>query len=138
MIRVRTQLLFPCFITLAACAHHRDVHPSENGVHEAVIKTEDKSTGFRQAMSQANHYCEQLGKKAYQVNESNEYVGSMDESTYNQGKTIARVAKVAGTVGYVFGGKNAAAIGGTAALGGIAGDAALGEGYEYRLSFTCK
>jgi hypothetical protein len=138
MIQVRTLLLFSCFITLAACAHHRDVHPSDNGVHEAVIKTEDKGAGFRDAMSQAHHYCEQIGKKAYQVSESNEYVGGMDESSYNKGKTIARVAKVAGTAGYIFGGKSAAAIGGTAALGGIAGDAALGEGYEYRLRFTCK
>jgi len=138
MISLRTQLLIPCLVTLAACAHHRDVHPSDDGVHEAVIKTEDKSEGFRQAINQANHYCEQFGEKAYQVSESNEYVGSLDETTYNQGKTIARVAKAAGTVGYVFGGKNESAIGGTAVLGGIAGDAALGEGYEYKLRFRCK
>jgi hypothetical protein len=138
MFSVRTKLLFPCFITLAACAHHRDVHPSDDGVHEAVIKTENKSDGFREAMSQANHFCEQNGRRAYKVSESSDYVGGMDESTYNQGKTIAKVAKVAGTVGYIFGGKNESAIGGTAAIGGIAGDVALGEGYEYRLRFTCK
>ncbi len=138
MISVRTQLLIPCLFALVSCAHHRDVHPSEDGIHEAVIKTEEKTEGFRNAMAQANHYCKQFGETAYQVSESNEYVGSMDEQSYNQGKTVTKVAKAVGTVGYIFGGKNESALGGVAALGGIAGDAALGNGYEYKLRFRCK
>jgi hypothetical protein len=128
----------PCFLLLAACAHHHDVHPSDDGLHSVILNTEAKDEGFRDAMSQANHYCGQFNQQAYQVSESSKYVGSMDESTYNTSKTISKVAKVAGTAGFIFGGKTEAQVGGTAALGGVVGDTALGEGYQYKMQFKCK
>ncbi|HYX35656.1 MAG TPA: hypothetical protein VE954_21370 [Oligoflexus sp.] len=130
--------VIPGFMLLTACAHHRDVRPSEDGLHSVQFQTEEKGQGFREGMSQANHYCEQFKQQAYQVNESSQYVGSMDESTYNTGKTVSKVAKVAGTAGYIFGGKNESKVGGAASVGGVVGDAVLGEGYQYQMRFKCK
>ncbi len=119
---------------LTSCAHHRDVRPAEDGLHLVQFNTEEKGEGFHDGMSQANHFCDQFKQKAYQVSESSQYVGSMEESTYNTGKTVTKVAKVAGTAGYIFGGKKESDIGGTATVG----DAVLGEGYQYQMRFKCK
>jgi hypothetical protein len=130
--------LIPVFMLLTACAHHRDVRPAEDGLHTVSFNTEAKGEGFREGMSQANHYCDQFKKQAYQVGESSDYVGSMDESSYNTGKTVSKVAKVAGTAGYIFGGKNESKVGGVTSVGGVVGDAVLGEGYQYKMQFKCK
>ena len=122
---------------LAACAHHRDVRPGANGIHKVVSQSEDTAEGSRDAISQANHYCEQFGKKAAFVEENQKYTGDMDEKTYKNAKRATKVAKVVGGTAWVFGGRNESNVGGLVGLGGAAGDAALGNGYTVQMQFKC-
>ncbi len=123
-----------------SCAHHRDVRPTDEGVHKVVLLTEDKDAGYRDAMSQANHYCkeEEGNKRAVVVTEGSKYTGSMDESTYKTSKTAAKVAKGVGSAAWVFGGKNESTAGGIVGLGGGIADGAIGSGYTYEMKFKCR
>ena len=123
---------------LASCAHHRDVRPGANGFHRVVIRTADKEEGSREAISQANHYCEQTNKSAVFTEENQAYTGDMDEKDYQKGKKISQVAKVVGGTTWALGGKKESNIGGIVGLGGTAADAALGEGYTVTMKFKCQ
>ena len=92
----------------------------------------------REALSQANHYCEQKKKEAAVVSEGTQYTGSMDESTYRTSKTAAKVAKGVGSAAWVFGGKNESTAGGIVGLGGGIADGAIGTGYTYEMKFKCQ
>lgn len=130
--------ILPLFaFTLLACAHHRDVRPGADGIHRVVITTDDKELGSRSAISQANSYCEQFDKSPAFISESQEYTGSMDESDYQTGKTISKVAKVVGGTTWVMGGRTERNIGGVVGLGGAAADEALGKGYTVTMKFKC-
>ncbi len=123
---------------LVSCAHHRDVRPGEDGLHRVVVRTEDKEAGSRDAISQANHFCEQRKLAAVFVNETQNYTGDMDEQNYQTGKKISKVAQVVGGTTWALGGKRESNIGGIVGLGGTAADAALGEGYTVTMTFKCK
>jgi hypothetical protein len=51
-------------IFAVACAHHRDVRPGVDGINLVVVQTEDSEDGSRNAISQANHYCKEQGRKS--------------------------------------------------------------------------
>jgi hypothetical protein len=123
---------------LMGCAHHRNVRPGASGIHTVVVVAEDKEEGSEDAIKQANHFCEQRNKVAAFVDEKQQYTGDMSESDYKKGKTISKVAKAAGGAAYVFGGKRESDIGGVVGLGGVVGDAALGEGYTVTMKFKCQ
>lgn len=125
-------------ILTAACAHHRDVRPGADGLNKVVVSAEDADQGSHNALSQARHYCESKNKEAVIVDENSKYVGSMDESTYKNVKTGSKVASAVGGAGMVFGGKNEKNAGGLLAIGGVAGDAAAGNGYSYTMTFKCQ
>lgn len=129
-------LLF-LFAISVACAHHRDVRAGADGVHRVVVQSEDTDEGSRDAISQANHFCEQRGRSAAFVNEDKKYTGNMSESDYKNTKTAAKVAQAAGGAAWVFGGKNESAIGGIVGLGGGVADAAAGKGYTVEMRFKC-
>lgn len=120
-----------------ACAHHRDVRLGADGVHRVVIKSEDGDEGSRDAIEQANHFCEQRGQQAAFVKEEKKYTGNMDEQSYKNAKAATKVAKTVGGAAWVLGGKNESNLGGIVGLGGMAGDAALGEGYTIEMQFKC-
>lgn len=124
-----------CFIS---CAHHNDVRPGASGLHRVVIVTEDTDAGSRNAIAQANHYCKEKNKEAVFVEEDKKYTGSMDESTYKTGKTMAKVAKAAGGAAFVFGKRKASNTGGVVSLGGGIADSALGNGYTVEMKFKCQ
>ncbi len=128
-----------CFVVvnLISCAHHRDVRPGVEGVHRVVIKSDDHDEGTRQAISQANHFCEERGKSTAIVTEEKKYTGTMSESDYKTAKTASKVATAAGGMVHVFGGKNESTAGGIVGLGGIVGDAALGKAYDIEMKFKC-
>ena len=115
-----------------------DVHPMESGVHKVSFKTERKGDGYRQAMPQAQAYCQDVMRKnAVQVKESSDYIGRVDEDLYNSGKTASKVAIAVGGAGAVLGGDTEQNVGAVAAVGGGIADTALGLGYEYTLEFKC-
>ena len=119
------------------CAHHRDVRPGVDGVHNVIIKTDDTDKGSRNALKQANHFCEERGLGAAIVNEEQKYTGTMKEETYNNAKTAAKVATAVGGAVYVFGGKNESALGGITGLGGGIADQVLGDGYMVQMKLKC-
>lgn len=129
-------LLIVLFV--AACAHHRDVRPGADGTHRVVLRTDDVDDATRGAIKQANHYCKEKKQEAAFVNEEKKYDGDMDERDYKQAKRVTQVAKTVGGAVWVFGGKRESAIGGLAGLGGVAGDAALGEPYTVEMRFKCQ
>ena len=123
---------------LSGCAHHRDVRPGADGVHKVVIPTPDQDEGSQEAIAQANHYCESMNKSAAFVEEKSNYKGDVSEDSYKNGKKVTKVAKVLGSTAYVFGGKNESNLGGIIGLGGVAGDAVLGNGYKIEMKFKCQ
>lgn len=122
---------------LISCGHHKDVRPGTSGVHRVVVVTEDSAQGQRNAINQANHYCDQFKKTAAFENETSKYTGSVDETTYKRTKMASRAAKAAGGTTWAMGGKREHNAGGVVGLGGIALDSALGNGYTVEMSFKC-
>ncbi|MEI8027344.1 MAG: hypothetical protein WCI18_13430 [Pseudomonadota bacterium] len=129
----------PFILLLTHCAHYPDVRPSDTGNHSVSFMTESSEDGYRNAKSQADSYCDDVHKKrAYISKEENKYKGSMDEKTYKNAKTAAKVTGMVGTAGYLFGGKKQSEVGGIVGLGGGITDAALGSAYRYTMYFRCK
>lgn len=124
-------------MTLVACAHHRDVRRGSEGVNRVVVEAEDQESGIKNAMAQAKHYCSEKNQEAEFITEKETYKGDVEESTYKKAKTATKVASVVGGAAAVFGGRNERAAGGLALLGGAAGRAALGKGYQVEMTFRC-
>jgi hypothetical protein len=119
------------------CAHHRDVRAGADGIHRVVIQTDDTDAAARDAISQANNFCEERNKQAAFINEDKKYTGDMDESTYKTGKRASKAAQAVGGAVWVFGGKTESDIGGITGLGGAVADSALGKGYTVEMKFKC-
>lgn len=122
---------------VGACAHHRDVRAGADGTHRVVINTDDKDEGAREAIRQANHFCNQRNLAAAFVEEGSTYQGDMDEQNYKNAKKASQVAKVLGGTTYVFGGKKESSVGGVVGLGGAVADTVLGKGYAVEMKFKC-
>lgn len=120
------------------CAHHRDVRPGDNGIHRVSVQTEDKEEGSRDAISQANHYCEQYKRSAVFIEENQKYTGGGDERSYKNAKTAAKVAQGVGSAAWVFGGKRESKAGAIVGLGGGIADGVLGKGYTVDMKFKCQ
>jgi len=133
-----SSLMIVSFGFLSSCAHHRDVRPGVDGLHRVVIQSDNTDESKRDAIAQANHYCESLHKSAAFIDESQKYTGSMDESDYRNAKTASKVATGAGSAVHVFGGKNESTVGGIVGLGGAIADQALGNGYTIEMKFKCQ
>ncbi len=126
-------------LLIGGCAHHRDVRPGVDGVHRVTLQTEDKDEGFRNAMSQAEHYCKEKASGSPAVlNEGSQYTGSMDEGSYRTGKTVSKVAAAAGGAVFALGGKKESTAGGIVGMGGGIANAALGKGYTFEMKFKCQ
>ncbi len=124
---------------LTSCAHYPDVRPGESGVHTVIIGTERKGDGFQEAWSQAKDYCDDVYKqRPVRLTEKSEYIGSMDESTYNASKTGLKVIEGVGTATAIFGGKKESKAGAAAGVGAGIGDGAMGKGYQMTVTFKCK
>ncbi len=137
-MRIFLKLTLLTFLA-SACAHYPDVRPAADGIHTVSFLTESKNEGYQAAFSQAKDYCDDVVKKRPAVvSEKSQYVGSMDESTYNAAKTASKVVGAVGAAGAVLGGKNERQVGGVATVGGGIASGALGQGYEYTLKFKCE
>lgn len=131
-------LAFVSVLLLSSCAHHRDVRPGDDGVHRVVVQATDTEEGAREAVSQANHFCEKRKQYAVFLKEEQKYTGDMDEQTYKNARRATKVAQVAGGAAWVFGGKRESTIGGITGVGASAANAAIGEGYNVEMQFRCK
>jgi len=137
--RFASALLFGLSVAAVGCVHYPDVRPGDKDIHQAIIKTERKGEGFREAFAQAKDFCEDVYQnRPTKISETSKYTGTMDESTYNQAKTAAKVVGGIGAAAAVFGGKNETKAGVVAGSGGAIADSSLGRDYEYTLTFRCK
>jgi hypothetical protein len=137
-MKVQLVSLFVGFMAVA-CAHHPDVRPGDDGVHKVVITGDDQDEIAREALSQANSYCSHVHEKSPAVvSEESKYIGDMDEQTYKNSKRATSAAKVLGGAGVVLGGRNERNAGGVVGVGGIVGDAVIGQGYRMTMKFKCK
>lgn len=135
----RLSLSLGFFALLTACAHYPDVRPAADGIHKVSFQTEGKDEGFQKGFAQAKDYCDDTQKKrAVTVSEASEYIGSMDEKTYNNLKMASKITGAIGGAGLILGGKNEQKAGGAAAVGGGIADSALGTGYKYTMTFKCE
>ena len=131
-------LFIAVFLTVTACAHYPDVRPGSEGVHYVSISGEDEDDLAREGLRQANAYFNYAHKKtAGVVSEKKEYINDMDEKNYKNAKRASTVAKVIGSAGMIYGGKTERKVGGVSAIGGVAGDSAIGKGYKVTIKFKC-
>lgn len=138
-MKFATKVLFlGMVLILASCAHHRDVRPGADGIHRVAVNTDDEAEGSREAIEQANHFCEQRKLSAAFIKEDKKYTGSMNEEDYKKMKMAGKVATTVGSAAYVFGGKNESNVGGLVGLGGIAANSVAGKGYTVQMQFKCQ
>lgn len=139
MNRTMTLTVFGILTLLfvSGCAHHRDVRASADGVHWVQLKSETEEDGMRDAIAQANHFCEERKMAAAVVSEDKAYKGDMDEANYKKMKTAGKVAQTAGGAVYVLGGQRESNIGGLVGLGGGIASQIAGEGYQVKVKFKC-
>jgi len=129
------------FTLFTSCAHHRDVRRGASGINWVEIKAESKESGTKNAISQANHFCEQYEKSAAFISEQKSYTGSMKESDYRTTKNIGKAAQMIG--GTMFGaghGTNHHVTGNAGGLLGLGGSVAsemAGKGYTINMKFKC-
>ncbi len=129
---------FSMALLFVSCAHHRDVRPGADGIHTVIIHTDESEEGSRNAISQANHFCEERQQSAAFVNEDTKYTGSMDKENYDSLKTASKVAKTVGGAAWVFGGRQEKNVGGLVGLGGVVADDVAGKGYTVQMKFKCQ
>jgi hypothetical protein len=138
MKNIKTVISISLSTLLVACAHHDNVRPSDNGEHYVMLTSETKSEAGKEAINQSNNFCEELDKKAYVLNESIEYKGTMPEDEYLTSRNIATAVQSAGSTLWVLGEKSVDDLGAAIAIGaGIAEDS-MGQPYELKMSFTCR
>lgn len=125
-------------LALSNCAHHRDVRPGVDGIHRVVVQSEQPEEGAQNAISQANHYCDQFDKSAAFLAEEKKYTGTMKEEDYQTAKTASQVAQAIGGAGYVLGGRNERTAGGIVGVGGSIARGAIGKGYATEMRFQCQ
>lgn len=125
-------------VALSSCAHHRDVRPGADGIHRVVVATEDSDEGAREAIDQANYFCEKRNLSAAFINEDKKYSGSMKEDDYKKLKTAGKVAAGLGSAAFIFGGKNESTAGGIVGLGGAVASSVAGKGYTVEMKFKCQ
>jgi hypothetical protein len=132
-------LVISVALSAASCAHYPDVRPGDSEVHTVIIMTERKDEGFKESFAQAKDFCDDVFKqRPVRVKETSEYVGTMDESTYNAAKTASKVAQGVGVAAAVLGGKNESKAGVGVGVGGGIADGAIGKDYKYTMTFKCK
>ncbi len=135
--------LFTLFF-LSACGHHRDVRPGNKGINTVSVLAEDETSGMRDALNQANHFCDESEKKAIVLEESSKYTGDMDESTYKNMKKASKVGKtLSGTkLGTNSGtspvGSKRNQTGSATGVGSEVLDDLAGQGYTVTMRFRCE
>jgi len=125
-------------LLIISCAHHRDVRPGIDNIHKVVIKCDDNEIGARDAIEQAQNFCEKYDKSAAFIKETSQYTGDISENNYKTIKKVSKVAKVIGGPAFVFGkSEGVQTAGGLLGIGGAVADATAGDGYSVEMNFKC-
>lgn len=87
-------ILLSALFIVTGCAHHRDVRPGVDGVHQVIVRAQDKGSAERDAISQAEHFCQQSQKIPGIIEEKTIYTGTIDEATRETLRKASMAAKV--------------------------------------------
>jgi hypothetical protein len=138
-MKFRFLLTLPA-ILLIACAHHRDVRPSADGINYVVVRDPTREAAERSALRQANHYCESLEKHAAIVSEKSDYKGSMDENTRETLRKASAAAMILGGGAGVLGHEPGVRSGGSVvgAAGTVGAVMTSGDDYVAEMKFKCQ
>jgi hypothetical protein len=135
--RVKIIIVIFLIIFMISCAHHRDVSAGARGTFIVAFQTQDKTSGYGNAKSQADHYCQGDSKRAYILKEGYKYTGKMKEKAYRYARMASKVAKGVRTSGYGFSREKNHNTDRIIGLGGELSDNDLPQGYTYHLFFQC-
>ncbi len=131
-------LIFLAMLIFSSCGHHRDVRPGVEGFHTVKVEAHDPEQGARDAIKQAQHFCEQRNMDAAFIKEDKKYTGDMDEKSYNNIIKASKVAQAVGGSLWVLGSNSGVQnVGGLVGLGGVAANIATGKGYNIEMRFKC-
>ena len=80
-----------CLMLLSGCAtnHRKDVRPGLDGLHRVIIPTDDIAEASREAVIQAENYCQEITKSAYFFNDDSKMktANRTTNNTMTSGKT---------------------------------------------------
>ena len=132
-----TALASLSIISFSSCAHHRDVRPGVDGVHHVLVRSEDKEKAERDAISQAEHYCQMTNRMPAFVEEKTSYTGSMDEATRD---TVRKASTAAILLGGVAHGSQSSRTGGNVlgSAGAVGTVMTSGDDYVSDMKFKCQ
>jgi len=104
------------------------------------VHSEERGSAERSALSQANHYCEELGgKHPGIIEEKTKYTGSMDEETRDTVRKASTAAILVGGAGGVGGHGNVRRGGVGLGTAGTVGHVMTGgDNYLTEMSFKCQ
>lgn len=123
-----------------SCAHHRDVRGGADNVHSVTVRGTEKTSTERDAISQADDYCDQWDKRAGIVTQKSGYIGTtMDENTRDTVRKASTAAILLGGVGSAAADEPGARRGGNVvgAAGTVGAVMTGGENYETTMTFKC-
>ncbi len=125
-------------LTLISCASHEHVRAGADGIHHVLIRGTDKNLVERQAIKEAESFCDDRKLSPAFVTEDTKYTGSMDEKTHKTIQKISKAAAVGGGMMGVMGGEKEKSAGkgifGAGAVGSVFQD---DEAYTADMKFKC-
>ena len=128
-------------LTLIAvgCAHHRDVRPGAEGVNRIVIRGPDRGPLERDAIEQAENYCEQFKKHPAFTEENSKFTGSGSEDSHKTMRGVSKAVTAGGGMVSVFGGDSERNTGRMATGAGVVGGMLTDqEAYTVDMRFKCQ
>lgn len=124
-------------VWLSGCAHHDDVRPSSDGMHNILLFADSRYAGSKEALRQAKRYCKQVDKVAYVVDLDIIYYGDTPESTYVTQHGLVNAVESVGIAMWFLGKNRVNDAGAALTLSGVIADGTLGKPYDVRLDFKC-
>ncbi|NOU52285.1 hypothetical protein HG263_17285 [Pseudoalteromonas sp. JBTF-M23] len=123
-------------VLLAACAHHDDVRPGE-GKHYVVIKAVDRDQGMKEALGQAEHFCDKTKNSLVVINENVDYQGEKSEKDYLDSRSTAEFVTEASTWLWILGDGHVDDAGAVAAIAGVVALESMDAPYTVTVNFRC-
>ena len=138
-MKLNIALIILSLFVLSSCAGHPHVRAGATGVHRVLIRGTEKETIERQAINEAENFCESKNLSPAFVSENTAYTGSMDEKTHKTIQKVSKAATVGGSMVGVMGGTNRDRRSGQGVMGaGVVGSVFQDEeAYTADMSFKC-
>ncbi|MBD1582620.1 hypothetical protein [Pseudoalteromonas sp. S16_S37] len=123
-------------VLLAACAHHDDVRPGESK-HYVVVKAVDRDQGMKEALGQAEHFCDKTKSSLVVLNEQVDYQGEKAEKDYLNNRSTAELVTDVSAWLWILGDGHVDDAGAIGTIAGIGTLEAMGAPYLVTVNFRC-